>query len=213
MTKILMIRHGQSVANIHQVFAGHTDAELSELGISQAKATAKYIKENYAVDAVYASDLVRAYITGKSVADLFDLPIHSDRNLREIFGGDWEKLSYDDVLERFPKEYTIWLKDVGNAVCVNGESVKELGERIFSELTKIAKENDGKTVVVATHATPVRVMECLTQNRPLDELKDVPWVSNASVTEFIYEAGKWSIEKRGYDEHLADLRSILPPNV
>ena len=65
-----MIRHGQSCANVEKYFAGHLNSPLTALGVSQAQLTAQYIFQHYCVDHVYASDLDRAYLTGKAVADL-----------------------------------------------------------------------------------------------------------------------------------------------
>ncbi len=213
MTTLLLIRHGQSVANINCLFAGHTDAQLSELGIQQAHKTAEYIRENYQVDEVYASDLQRAHYTGKATADLFGLPVIATQELREIFGGDWENLNYDWLEKNYADSYGVWLNDVGNARCNGGESVQELGARIYAAIERIAKENDGKTVVIATHATPVRVMECMCKKIPFDQMSEIPWVSNASVTEIQYENGNWVFKTRGYDAHLCDLKSKLPANV
>ncbi len=213
MTTLLMVRHGQSEANIHNIFAGNFDADLTELGLKQAKVTAEYIHKNYQVDKIYASDLKRAYKTGLAIGEQFDLEVIPNKSLREISAGKWEGLTFEELPILYPEEFGIWLNDIGNSRCVGGESTAELGARILKALEKIALENDGKIVAIATHATPVRVMECLTQNRPIKDLKDISWVSNASVTEFCYDNGKWTIVKRGYDEHLSDLRSTLPPNV
>ena len=72
MTALLLIRHGESIANVDGRFAGHLDIPLSETGYVQADITAHYIHSHYTVDAVYASDLLRAFHTGKAVADAFD---------------------------------------------------------------------------------------------------------------------------------------------
>ena len=76
----------------------------------------------------------------------------------------------------------MWLSDIGNAVCSGGESVKELGARVMEALTDIAKKNSGKTVAVATHATPIRAAQTLIEYGDIGYMKDVPWVSNGSVT-------------------------------
>ena len=83
MTTLLLIRHGQSVANLENVFGGHLDKPLTELGLRQAQLTADFIKENFAVDAVYASDLMRAYVTGQTTAERFGLTAIPDRQLRD----------------------------------------------------------------------------------------------------------------------------------
>ncbi len=213
MTTVILVRHGQSEANIGDFFAGWSNAELSSLGKQQAEATADYIVENYKIDKIYASDLKRAFNTGKAVADRLGMEVIPEEGMREIYAGDWEMRTFDDLTIAYAEEYDVWLKDIGNAVCPKGESVAELSKRIYNTVLKIAKENDGKTVLIATHATPVRVMECICRGLLLAELKNVSWVSNASVTELRYDDGKWEIIRCGYDEHLAGMRSKLPANV
>ena len=213
MTTLILVRHGESEANRQDLFAGHFDADLQNRGMEQARKTAKFLSENFKIDKVYASDLKRAYNTGKAVADLFGLEVIPDENLREIFAGEWEGLAFDYLLETYVEDYGRWKNDIGNARCTGGESVQELAKRILAEVEKIAKENDGKTVVIATHATPVRAMECAWRGMTFDEMKDIPWVTNASVTEADYENGKFTLNFAGKDDHLLDLATALPKNV
>ena len=172
-----------------------------------------YILENYKVDKVYASDLKRAYKTGKSFSDIAGVEIVKSPQLREIKAGEWDGKKFTDIMKLYEKDYGVWLSDIGNARCTGGESVKELGERVMGELLKIAKENEGKTVLIATHATPIRVTQTLIQNGDLSEMKNVPWVSNASVSVFEYENNVWNILKISEDSHLGELRTNLPKNV
>ncbi len=210
MTKFLLIRHGQSEANLNGVFAGHFDAPLTDLGIRQANATAEYIKNNYKVDKVYASDLMRAFSTGKALSDALGLDITPTEMLREIFAGDWEGRKFVDIKEKYPELFENWFGDSGNIRCPNGESVKELGERICSCLKKIADENCGKTVAIATHATPIRALQAIVNYVSVEKIKNVPWVSNASVTVVTYDNGKWTFTEVSYDKHLEGILTTLP---
>lgn len=211
-TELLLIRHGQSVANAQRFFAGHLDSCLTDLGVQQAHLAAKYIYDNYEVDGVYTSDLSRAYETGKAVADLYGLPVISSETLREVFAGQWEGVSFDTLLEKFSESYLLWRNDIGNAMCDGGESVAALQRRILCALRDICDQNPGKTVVVATHATPIRALQCHCQGKSLDEMKDITWVSNASVSAFIYEDGQFSEKYISYDAYLGQLTSVLPKN-
>lgn len=213
MTRFIIIRHGNSVANTERTFAGHTDAELSPIGEAQAKRTAQFVAENYKIDKVIASDLKRAYNTGAAVAERCGVEIVPDTCLREIFAGEWEGLHFDYLLEAFAEDYGRWKNDIGNARCTGGESVQELAKRVLARMEEIAKENEGKTIAIATHATPIRCMQCVWQGMGFDEMKDIPWVTNASVTEAVYENGKFSIVFAGKDEHLQDIVTALPKNV
>ena len=212
MTTFLLVRHGESVANHHNIFAGHTDADLSELGHRQAEKTAEYLVKNYHIDAIYSSDLKRAFKTGLHTAVKVGVPILPDKQLREIHAGKWENLKFDTLQTEFAKDYNVWLTDIGNAVCTDGESVKELGERIQARLTELAKQYDGKTVLITTHATPIRVSQCIWEGKPLSEMKHIPWVSNASITVAEYD-GNWHLKAVSIDEHLADIRTLPAANV
>ena len=213
MTDILMIRHGQSISNLERYFTGAYDIPLTELGLTQAKQTAAYIKSKYKVDAVYASDLCRAFETGKAVADLYGLPVTPDRNLREIFAGQWECVHFTELEERFPDTYRVWQTDIGNSHPDGGESVAQLQERILKAVLRIGAENEGQTVVIATHATPVRTLQCHCEGKPLSQMAEIPWVSNASVTHLRYENGTLTLLEAGYDKHLGSLSTSLPSNV
>lgn len=94
MTTVLLIRHGQSVTNVTQVFTGHYDVPLSPLGQEQARRTAAYLQKNFRIDAIYASDLMRAMQTAQPTAAAFGLPICPEPDLREICAGRWERMPF-----------------------------------------------------------------------------------------------------------------------
>ena len=213
MTRLILIRHGQSEANLLRVFAGNYDVELTELGCQQAQCTAEYIAKNYKIDKDYASDLKRAFKTAEYVAEKFGLEVIPEKGFREIYAGEWEAVKFDDLAEKFPEDWDKWRIDIGNSRCTGGESVRELGERVIKTLEKVAEDNDGKTIAIGTHATPVRSVQCVYGEYGYDHMMDFPWVSNASVTELVYEDGKFTLVKIGEDRHLEGLISNLPANV
>jgi len=213
MTTLILIRHGQSESNLARIFTGHLDIPLTELGHQQARMAADHIIANYRVDKVYASDLSRAFATGKAVADLLGLEVTANRNLREIWAGQWEGRTFDALGVDFPESYHTWRFDIGNCICDGGESVAALQQRVVTALEAIARENDGKTVVVATHATPIRTLQCHSKGLSLSEMKDIPWVTNASITVVSFDGGNFHLIQEGYNGHLQDKVSRFPKNV
>ncbi len=201
------------MANRQDVFSGHYDVELEEKGRIQAKCTAEYVVNTYQVDKVYASDLKRAYETGKAVANLLNIPVIVKTGLREIDGGEWEKVPFCKLPILYPKEYKTWMEEIENMRCPKGESVKELAQRVYHTVEEIAKENEEKTVVIATHATPIRTLQSIIQTGSIENIQTIPWVSNASVTELEYDQGKWKYVMIGYDDHLKNLRTTLPEDI
>ena len=213
MTNFLIIRHGQSRANLDETFAGHTDAPLSDLGRAQVQRTAEYIVSHFRVDRVYASDLHRAFDTAKAVADRLGMPVIAEPDLREIFAGEWEGVPFDALHARGGEPWRIWIGDIGRAVCPGGESVAQLQARVVAALRRIARENEGKTVVIGTHATPIRVLQCHCLGLPPEEMKNLRWVPNASVTTVLAEGDRLMLESAGYADHLGIMRTALPTNV
>lgn len=213
MTKLILIRHGESEANELGLFAGHLDVDLTARGLEQAELTAEYVVSHYTVDKVYASDLKRAYRTGEAVAKKAGVDMIPCQRLREIGAGAWDGERFDALDRLYPEDFAIWYSDLPRARCTDGESVAEVAERVYAAMTEIAAENDGKTVVLATHATPVRTALAMIQRGGLETMKDIGWVPNASVTVLTYESGRWSCELIGEASHLADLKTVLPANV
>lgn len=213
MTTIILLRHGESEANHLDIFAGQIDPGLHDNGVAQAQLAAKYIAEEYKVDKIYASDLKRAYNTALPLAKMLGMEISKEKGMREICAGKWEGAKYYELPKLYPEEFELWLNHTGLAKCPDGESVAELGERVMNTLTAIAKENDGKTVVVATHATPIRVMQCLVENGSLSGMEKTPWVTNASLTIFEYENNVWHLVEASRDIHLKGFVTELPENV
>lgn len=213
MTTLLLIRHGESEANHLGLFAGHSNPDLSERGLEQAKFTARFVADNFSVDKLYSSDLKRAYNTGKCIAELLGLEITADSNLREIMAGEWESKKFDVLNTVYQEEYRVWKTDIGNAKCTGGESVKELSERVFCAIKKIAEENPGKTVAITTHATPVRATLSIIETGGTEQMKNIPWVSNASVTVIKYDNGEFRVEAVSLDKHLDSLKTVLPSSV
>lgn len=213
MTRLLIIRHGQSTANLDSIFAGHYNVPLSPLGIRQAEATAEYIASTYRLDAVYSSDLDRAFQTARIIADRSGLDVIPCSDLREIFAGDWEGKTFDYLVENGGDAYRKWRFDIGNAVCTGGESCAELQTRVLRAVKKIAAENEGKTVAITSHGVAIRSLMCAVTADSLDAMKDISWVSNASVTTIIAEGDSLRLAEASYDAHLNGMQTVLPPNV
>ena len=213
-TTLLLVRHGESEANLQKRFAGSWDVALTQKGLAQADLTAKYISEKYKVDKIYSSDLQRAYKTAEAISKLTGKEIVTDKGLREIYAGEWEKKTFNELIELFPDTFVkVWRKDIGNAVADGGESVAQVGVRVYSFLEKVARDNEGKTIVIATHATPIRTALCLIKGKGIEEAKNLEWVTNASITEVKYINGRWEIVDFSHDSHLDSAKTTLPPTV
>ena len=207
MTQLIIIRNGQSVANYEDKFAGHSDFDLTDIGHRQAELAAKYVKEHFKVDAVYASDLLRAFNTALPSARAFGLEVNPKKELREIYAGVWEGLPFPDIIRDYPEEFVNWRDNFEGAYCPDGETVKEVRARVCKEVRRIAEAHDGECVLIATHATPVRAIHCEANE------KCSGYVGNASINLFNYENGKFIEIQTGITEHLGDIKTYLPKSL
>ncbi len=211
MTQFIIVRHGQSLANEMGLFGGSGNFPLTQKGILQAEATAQEL-DKYKIDVVYASDLQRAFKTGEIIAKRQNCPIIKEKSLRELCGGLWESCIFDQIGIDFPREYELWKTDLINCTPPEGEPFTHLYERISRCLTRLALENEGKTVCIAAHATPIRAMEAFFAGG-IEHTYDFNWVSNSSITIVNFENGTWTKILRSFDEHLGNMSTRLPSSI
>ena len=203
-TKIILIRHGQSIGNLAKRFLGHTDLDLSELGYIQANCTAEHLKKEK-IDAIYSSDLIRAYNTALPHAKIRGLDIISSVNLRETYVGEWENMLVDDIIEKWGREFFVdqWVNNFGRHIFPGGESTEQGGKRFFEEILRICSENEGKTILITAHAAVIRVFWALISNVSLDDIcSKIAFPTNASYSVCYYNNGIITPFEYSNDAHL-----------
>ena len=210
MTRIIIIRHGQSEANARDLFAGHSDFDLTDFGKEQARRAATYLKEKENVAAIYASDLLRAYHTACPIGEALGLPVIKDTVFREMYGGEWESRCYSRLIYDYPEDFAVWQHDYSNARPTGGESSREVYERIVPHVLSIAKKHNGQTVAIATHATVLRAFDAFSRGLSESETGKVRFAHNASINVYECDGEKASPISTDITEHLGDLISALP---
>lgn len=210
--RLIFVRHGQSMGNLNNTYLGHTDLDLSPLGKKQAELTCEFLSKRE-IHKIYSSDLLRAYNTALPLAKYKNIVPVKSALLREIYAGKWENHLFSQLKEEFKESYGVWLNDIGSSHPDGGESVAELQKRIVSEVTRIAGENDGKTVAVFTHATPIRTLFAYIRGKSREQIKDVPWATNASVSEAVYDNGKFTEICYSRDDFLSAVATGFPKDV
>ena len=97
MTRIILVRHGETEWNRVGRFRGRADVSLNGTGLFQAQATGRRIADEWRPVAIYSSPLSRAARTAEAVAWHFDLRIQIDTGLIDIDYGEWQGLTPDEV--------------------------------------------------------------------------------------------------------------------
>jgi len=149
MARILLVRHGQSEWNADGRWQGQADPPLSELGEKQAVDAASSLGM---VDAIYASDLVRAHHTAELVAAQLGSDVVVEPRLRERTAGEWEGRTRAEIDEGWPGYLETGRRPAGY------EPDDSVLERVLAVLDDIATVHDGEVLVI-THGGVVRVVE------------------------------------------------------
>lgn len=100
---LLLIRHGESEADLLDVHEGRADFSLTDRGHEQAKAMALYVKDNYDVSKIYASTLARASQTARHLSEAIGKEIHYEEDLMEFNNGFLAGLSREEADRKYPK--------------------------------------------------------------------------------------------------------------
>ncbi len=157
VTTLLLIRHGQTVDGPAPRCHGWTDLPLSEEGVHQVERLARYLQRRH-VDALYASDLLRARHTADILAQGRDLCPIVEPALREINFGDLEGCLLEELSARFPAVVAAWRTNPATCRFPNGESFQEAKQRILLTVEALLAQHAGQTVALALHSGVNRVI-------------------------------------------------------
>ena len=207
ITKIIIVRHGQSLGNATKTILGHTDLDLSELGYKQAEITAKELK-NEKINLIYSSDLKRAYNTAVFHAKMRNLDIITSEKLREVYLGAWEGQTIDSIITKWGRGAVEndWLGNFGCFTFPDGEGIMAAGQRFFDEIYRISHENKGNTILVTTHAAVIRAFwSIISDIAPEDIVDALPFPSNASYSICYLKNDKIVPSEYSVDEHLSEI--------
>jgi broad specificity phosphatase PhoE len=149
MTRLLLVRHGESEWNAIGRWQGWADPPLSELGARQATVAARAVG---AVDAVVASDLERAHRTAAIIAHEIGVgPVVVDASLRERDAGPWTGMTRVEIEREWPGYLASGKRPDGY------EEDEALLDRVIPSLHTL--EGAGETVLVVTHGGVIGAVE------------------------------------------------------
>jgi len=185
VTKLYLVRHGQSAGNAEGRFGGHSPTPLSDLGKRQAELAAQALaKEN--INAIYSSDLFRAVQTAEPLAKLLNLPIIKTDAFRERNVGVLEGLTFDESKEEYPKDYYALVNRKVHHVITKGESYRHLLRRATGALGEILHAHRGEKVVIFSHTGAICFLTLYLLGAIDHNTKQTPWLvtSNCGINRF-----------------------------
>ncbi|WP_240808940.1 bifunctional RNase H/acid phosphatase [Microbispora catharanthi] len=157
-TSLLLLRHGQTPLSVEKRFSGLGDPSLTSTGLAQAEAAAlRLSRQPYEVEVIVSSPLARARQTAEAVAARTGLAVLVDDDLRETDFGEWEGHTFAEIQQRWPRELASWLADPDVAP-PGGESFASTARRVEQARDRVVKANEGRSVVVVSHVTPIKML-------------------------------------------------------
>jgi broad specificity phosphatase PhoE len=166
-TITILLRHGDTHMSPEHRFSGLRDLPLSADGTRQAQAAACRLAGGAPIDAVVSSPLRRAVATAAIAAGELGLTTVIDDDLRETDFGDWEGLTLAEIQQRWPAAAAAWRRDPEQAP-PGGESFTDTAHRVNRACDRLLRDHDGKTVLVVSHITPMKILLCRALGVPLD---------------------------------------------
>ena len=185
VTKLYLVRHGQSAGNAEGRFGGHGPTPLSDLGRRQAELTCEVLAKER-VTAIYSSDLYRAVQTAEPLAKVLSLPIVKTSAFRERNIGVLEGLTFDESKQEFPKDYYALVSRNIHHVITKGESYRHLLRRSTGQLWEILRDHQGEKIAIFSHTGAICFLTLHLMGAIHRRTKQTPWIvtSNCGINRF-----------------------------
>jgi probable phosphoglycerate mutase len=153
--RLVLWRHGQTLWNAENRHQGQIDIPLNDVGREQARHAAQTLLAMKPTH-VIASDLERALETGQILADLAGVSLSTDERLRETFAGEWQGMTRDEIVAKYPADYAAWGGD-SEIRPGGGETRWEVSQRVVAAINDaLLNIPAGGTLVVASHGGALR---------------------------------------------------------
>jgi broad specificity phosphatase PhoE len=188
MLRLILVRHGQTDANINHVLQGQSDGQLNETGRQEVERLGKELK-NFSLDVIISSDLVRALDTAKAIAKYHGLRVISTPLVRELNAGEWDGRPAAEYIE-IVKNLTIPLSEMRPP---GGETMAEVQHRAREFVQEVKEKYPKKTVVLCSHGDFLRMVISVLLNKTIEEADSTFRMDNGSYSIFDFNNGSWKM--------------------
>ncbi len=200
--ELYLIRHGQTEWNKAHRFQGQLDSPLTPVGVRQAAALAKRL-QSVSFDAIYSSDLNRAYQTAKIIAVSHGKPIIKDQRLRERCYGIFQGLTRPEISDKYSEFYQAYKQDAFKFIIPGAESSEEIVERTMSCLNELAEKHLGQRILIVSHGGIIGRFLRMVLGIPLQTSRHFR-VANTGINIFTYRNQRWRLETLGEVSFMKD---------
>ena len=196
ITRLLIVRHGQTAWNSDGRFQGQLDIPLDETGQLQAAAVARRLAGERPL-AIYTSDLSRAWQTARSIQNAIAEasapdplpPLILEPRLREMHFGEWQGLTYAEIKDCQPELLAAWEADWLTNAPPGGETLAQLVERVQAVYHEILKAHPDGTVILVGHGGALQTIICMALGLPPERFWQLRLDNTGLADLSIYPAG------------------------
>jgi broad specificity phosphatase PhoE len=172
LTRLILVRHGETAHNLGNVTLGRADVPLNDRGRAQARAVAASLLRPPA--AIYFSPLSRAAETARIIGTATGVTPEAEPGLIEMDVGEMEHLSGADLREKHPDFLRAWMSDACADVRMpGGETLREVQERAWATVLRLASGHPSGTVVAVTHNFVISMLVCRALDLPIEAFRRV----------------------------------------
>lgn len=205
MTRIILVRHGETTWNVEGRYQGQEDTPLSQRGLQQGQLLAEGLR-NLPIDLCISSPLQRSYQTCKFCADLHKLPVATDERLLEINHGTWEGVLAKDIEAQYPQEFHQWYTQPHLVQMPGGENLEDVRRRVRAAFDDYAAAYPNQTILVAAHDAVNKAIICDLLELSMEHFWQIKQ-DNTCINVLEYQDGIWRIVLLNSTAHMGFLFS------
>lgn len=192
ITRILIVRHAETIGNIEKRLTGRNDYELTEKGKLSTNVLFEELKD-IKFDVAYASTEDRTKKTISKIATKNKLEIIKLKDLSEMYFGIYDGWKWEDVNKINPNIKKMQEEINSIQGIPEQESMEHVGKRMMNCIKKIIKENEGKTILIASHGVAIEALIRKITNVPFSDEREKYCQHNCAINEILFENGKFNI--------------------
>ncbi|WP_447500452.1 histidine phosphatase family protein [Acinetobacter oleivorans] len=172
--RIDLLRHGES--EYSHTLRGHLDDELTAKGWQQMQSTIEQVA-NQSWDVIISSSLKRCACFAEQLAKTTQLPLLLNHDLKEMYFGEWEGVSTQQIYETSPELLANFWQKPSQYCPPRAETLMQFQTRVlkgFQELLVQMQNQNWQHALVVTHGGVIKLLACLATQQPLDDLLKMP---------------------------------------
>ncbi|MCG6944795.1 MAG: histidine phosphatase family protein [Deltaproteobacteria bacterium] len=203
MSRVYLVRHGQTAWNVGEIFRGRADIPLDETGKHEAHLAGETLKDE-TLHAVYSSPLSRSMETADNIAKFHDISVTPLDAIVDISYGEWEGLGNQEVQQKYPELHALWLSEPHKVIFPGGESLDEVRSRTMAALENLLVKHQDENFVLVAHRVPNKVICCAVLGLDNSHFWRIQQ-DTASTNLFVYQNGQWIISYLNDTSYLKSL--------